>query len=405
MSRSPRQAKIIFLGTLCVLLALVLTSCGSAIVTPLNGGTPTSTPVAPAIKFPLALPPATPLVCPQQTANATDSASNFVQENSTHFLYQGKTLTFSGFTFYPSTLGGSAAWQSTTFPDYINRVLDTAQQLGQNMIRTSDFWDTHTRYNPQAEQTVWHNVDYLVCAAAQRGMFVELDISAYEWFLMSQHDNAFNANTWLAYLAAVGNRYRNQSAIAFYYILGEPTVPTTVSAMHALVDFYRTTTNALHQADSGHHLIIAGGFNHMEDETAQLQWWQQIYSLPNNNIVAFKTYSQADLNLIPTIAAFARQIGKPLLDEEFGMTQSLGDAVYSGIPYNGIEMSRADFFRAVYSEGEANGVSGFIFWNLGCQINSSSYDVNAGTPAVWRVVQTFAPVSPANVVQSLCQSG
>lgn len=401
MSRSHRRPNTILLfGTVAVLLVLVFTSCGSAHVTPLNGGTPT--PVAPAIKFPLALPPATPLQCPQQTVHTPATTHTFVQANGTHFLYQGKTLTFSGFTFYPATLGGSAAWQRSTFVDYINRVLDTAQQLGQNVIRTSDFWNTHTRYNPQAEQTVWHNVDYLVCAAAQRNMFVELDISAYEWFLMSQHDNAFVANSWLAYLTAVGKRYSNQPAIAFYYILGEPAVPTTVSAMHTLVDFYRTTTDALHLADSGHHLIIAGGFNHMEEETAQLQWWQQIYALPNNNIVAFKTYSQDDLKLLPTIAAFARQIDKPLLDEEFGMPQSSGDAVYSGIPYNSLEMSRADFFRAVYSEGEANGVSGFIFWNLGCKLDSNSYDVSAQTPAVWRAVQAFAPVSPVNVGQSLC---
>lgn len=400
MSRNPRHAKIIFLGTLCVLLALVLTSCGSVTATPLNGSTPT--PIAPAIKFPLVLPPATPLVCPQQTTSTTYNASNFVQASGTHFFYHGHALTFSGFTFYPSTLGGSAAWQSATFPDYINHVLDTAQQLGQNIVRTSDFWNTQTRYNPQAEQTVWHNVDYLVCAASARGMFVILDISAYEWFLQSQHYDPYSANNWLSYLAAIGNRYGNQPAVAFYSIVGEPAAPKTVTAMNTLVDFYRTTTNTLYQADGGHHLIIAGGFNHMEDETAQLQWWQQIYSLPHNMVVAFKTYSQDDLNLMPTIAAFARQIGKPMLDEEFGMTQSSGDAAYSGVPYNNIQMSRADFFRAVYSEGEANGVSGFIFWNLGCQIASNSYDVNAGTPAVWSVIQAFAPVPPGNVGQSLC---
>lgn len=400
MSRNQQLHELLFLKAFSVLLALVLTSCGSAAVSPLNGSTPTL--IAPAVKFPSALPPATPLVCPQQTTGITYNASSFIQASGTHFLYHGHTLTFSGFTFYPATLGGSAAWQSATFPDYINHVLDAGQQLGQNIVRTGDFWDTHTHYNPQAEQTVWHNVDYLVCAASARGMFVILDVSAYEWFLQSQHYNPYSTNNWLSYLMAIGRRYSNQPSVAFYSILGEPAAPKTVSAMNALIDFYRTTTDALYQADGGHHLIIAGGFNHMEDETAQLQWWQQIYSLPHNMVVAFKTYSQDDLNLMHTIADFARQIDKPMLDEEFGMTQSSGDAIYSGLPYNNIQMSRADFFRAVYSKGETNGVSGFIFWNLGCKMASSSYDVNAETPAVWSVIQAFAPVPPKNIGQNLC---
>jgi hypothetical protein len=399
MSRNSQCVNASVLAAILAILLILLSSCGSAVV-PLHGST--STPMAPATKFPLSLPPATPLICPQQTAHTLQGSNDFVQTSGTQFVYRGKPLNFTGFTFYPATLGGATAWQSPSFPSYINRVLDAAQQLGQNIIRTDDLWNMQKGDDPQGDQTIWRNVDYLVCTAAQRGMFVELDISSYEWFLQSQHYSLFNVNNWLSYLAAVGRHYSNQPTIAFYYILGEPAVPTTVNAMNTLITFYRAMTDALYQADDGHHLIIAGGFNHMENETPQLRWWQKIYALPHNNVVAFKTYSQDDLNLLPTIASYAYQIHKPLLDEEFGMVQGSGDATYSGIPYNGLEMSRAAFFRAVYSEGRSDGVKGFIFWNLGCKMDSGSYDVNPETPAVWHVIQQFAAVTPENVGQSLC---
>ena len=140
------------------------------------------------------------------------------------------------------------------------------------------------------------------------------------------------------------------------------------------------------------HRIAAGGLNHMEDNPA-MHWWQQIYALPHNDLCAFKTYSQHDLTLLPTIAAYAHHLGKPLVDEEFGMPQYLGDRTSSGQSYNGIATGRAQFFSNVYSEGDQNGVSGFVFWNLGCQMASTSYEVSPLTPAVWQVVVANGPVA------------
>jgi hypothetical protein len=271
--------------------------------------------------------------------------------------------------------------------------MDMGAQLGQNLIRPTDYWNGQSHNQDQGSDNVWKNIDYLVCTARQKGVFVELDLSAFGKYLTSRGLDAFDARNWQAFLTAVGKRYSNQSSIAFYSLLGEPTPPKNAQAMQKLVDFYRVTTDTLRAADE-HHLIMAGGFNHMEEETPALPWWQQIYALPNNDIVAFKTYSLGDLALIPQIASYARKIGKPLFDEEFGLPQSMGDSAFSGGQgYNEIQTGRAQFYQNVYTIGGRAGVAGFVFWDLGCDLRSDSYQVNPNTPAVWQEIQQHAPES------------
>ena len=315
-------------------------------------------------------------------------------------MYQGNPFKLYGYTFYPTSAGGASAWRHTSFTNYIDQILNTGALAGQNVLRPTDFWDTTYHDRRQDDITIWHNMDYLVCAAARRGIFLDLDVSAFQWFLVSQHHDKYDLANWKAFLDAVGKHYANQPDIAFYSIIGEPDPPKNVAAMNNLINFYRSITDKLHQADGGHHLIAAGGFNHMEEETAQTPWWQEIYSLPNNNVPAFKTYSQNDLQLIPTITAFTRQIGKPAFDEEFGMPQYVGDGTYSGQQYNDIQSSRAQFYNDVYTRGEENGVAGFVFWSLGCGSKPSDFDVSPNdTPAVWHVIQEHAPSALATSTQ------
>jgi hypothetical protein len=350
----------------------------------------TSTPVSTKETiFTAAFPPSTPLICPG--ASATPQNASFVQANHTQLMYQEKPLRLYGYTFYPALNGGSSAWHVKSFTHYIDQILDLGAQAGQNVLRPTDFWGPHYHEREQDDITIWKNMDYLVCAAAQRGVFMIMDISSFEWFLVSQGHDRYDLPNWRAFINAVGKHYANQPSIAFYSIVGEPSPPKNVAEMKHLVDFYRATTDELHQADNGHHLISAGGFNHMDDETPQRPWWQEIYSLPNNNIADFKTYSLNDLQLIPTITTFTEELDKPAIDEEFGMPQNVGDGMYSGIAYNKIQTSRAQFYRDVYTRGEQNGVVGFIFWNLGCQLQSTGYDVSPRTPAVWQAIQQHAP--------------
>jgi hypothetical protein len=340
-----------------------------------------------------AFPPEKPLVCPE--TDTASAESSFVQAHNTQFSYKGASLKFYGYTFYPALTGGASAWHTKEFTQYIDQILDMGALAGQNIIRPTDFWDRHGHDSVQENRIVWQNVDYLVCATAKRGSFVLLDVSAFEWFLLSQGADQYDIVNWKAFLDAVGKHYAGQPSIAFYSIVGEPAPPKSEEATKRLVDFYRVVTDELHKADGGHHMIAAGGFNHMNEETAKTLWWQAIYSLPNNNVAGFKTYSKNDLHLIPIISSFARSIGKPSFNEEFGLPQGLGDDLYTGMRYNNIQSSRAQFYDDVYTLGEENEVAGFVFWNMGCQIAQKGYDVSPQTPAVWKVIQKHAPNTPA----------
>jgi hypothetical protein len=320
-----------------------------------------------------------------------ERAGTYIVTNGTAFLYGGHALHLSGFAFYPALLGGTAAWSRPDFPRYIDEVVALGRVAGQNLVRPTNFWSTTSRHQSWRDPTVWANLDYLVRTAQRHGMFVIMDLSAYRSLLTSQGLDPYDAANWSAFLRFVGTRYDQSPAIAFYSIVGEPTAPTTVAATARLVDFYRTLTDELYAADHGHHLITAGGLIHLEDESDAMQWWQEIAALPHNEILAIKTYSQADLNLLPTIAKEARQLRKPLVNEEFGMPQYVGDTTPTGRSYNSLRMSRAQFYTIVYIDGARYGMAAVAFWNLGCQVSTTSYEVSPLTPAVWRIVTQYGP--------------
>src|SRR5215813_5017480 len=71
-------------------------------------------------------------------------AQSFVGKQGTKFVYQGNEITFYGSTFFPSPIGGTSAWHTTTFPSYIDQMIARAQQAGQNILRPTDFWDKNT---------------------------------------------------------------------------------------------------------------------------------------------------------------------------------------------------------------------------------------------------------------------
>jgi hypothetical protein len=381
----------------CLVLMALTAACSSGSTGKAgSSGSPigsTASPGAGSGVTPLNIPAiASPLTCPQ--GNGITLPGTYVQSDGQQFTYAGKPIRLTGYTFYPGSDGGSAAWRSSQFTQYIDHILDMGAQAGQNLIRPTDYWDKTNTSQQVDDPVIWHNLDYAVCAAKQRGMFVIMDLSAFRWLLVSQGKDPYNAQYWEPFLAAVARHYRDEPAIAFYSILGEPEPPQTPASSNQLVAFYRTLTDTLYAADP-HHLISAGGFSHMEEETPQMPWWHQIFALPHIDIVTFKTYSQHDLNLMPAIAQYGQAIHKPLFDEEFGMPQSLGDATFAGgAGYNQITTSRAEFFKTVYDTGKELGVTGFVFWNMGCQIASTSYEVSPLTPAVWQIVLQYAAAAP-----------
>lgn len=344
--------------------------------------TPTPTPTPPT-PTPTAIPP-TPTPSPSPI-----SASGFVTTDGVQFLDgSGHPLALAGYTIYPATAGGTAAWRSNAIRPFIDSELALGLSAGQNLVRPTDFWDKTNTSQVYNDPTVWSNMDYLVSQAQARHVYVLMDLSAYKWLLVSQGKDPYNAANWTTYLQFVGARYRNNTDIVAYSIVGEPPAPTSQAQADALVAFYAQVTDTLAAADP-HHLISAGGFNHMEDGAAY-QWWQRIYALPHNDVCGFKTYSQRDLGYMATIAADTAALHKPSLDEEFGAPQSLGDATWSGAVWNGFSGSRAQFYTDVYRETGQYHVAADIFWNLATLAGAARYDVSPLTPAVWAVIQAHS---------------
>ena len=321
------------------------------------------------------------VLVPASRANA-----QFVVSDGTQFVYQGSPITFYGATFYPSVIGGTAAWHTTTFPSYIDEMIALEQQAGQNVMRPTDFFYKNRPAQDPYDPIVWSNMDYLVAACRANGMFVIMDVSAYRWLLESDGLDATDADNWSNFIDFVAARYVDEPAVAFYYILGEPNVPTDGASADALVSFFDAVTTRVREDDASH-LICAGGFNHMEDHP-ELQWWQRIYSLPNNDVGGYKTYSQHDLDYMATVTAYTSSIGKPAFEAEFGIPQNMGDCEWSGQTFNGIATSRADFFANVYAGGTNGGTAAFVFWNLGNQVGDTSYNVSPTvSPCTWAIIQ------------------
>lgn len=201
---------------------------------------------------------------------AVEANAQFVGVQGTQFVYQGGPITFYGSTFYPSAIGGTSAWHTTTFPSYIDQMIALEQQGGQNIMRPTDFFFKNRPGQDPYDPVVWANMDYLVSACRARGLFVVLDISAYRWLLESDGLDPTDANNWYAFIDFVAARYTNEPTVAFYYVLGEPAVPADAAATDALVSFYDLVTTRF-RLDDPNHLICAGGFNHMLDHP-ELHW-------------------------------------------------------------------------------------------------------------------------------------
>src|ERR1035437_10426074 len=132
---------------------------------------------------------------------------------------------------------------------------------GQNLVRATDQWDSHAGGQTADDPIVWSNMDYLLAAARKRGVVVVIDLSAFRWLQMSQGADPSQPDLWIPFIDQVAARYRDNTAIAFYSIVGEPKPPTTASESQALLGFYRTTSEAL-RAPHPNPPLTAGASHH-----------------------------------------------------------------------------------------------------------------------------------------------
>ena len=229
------------LSALALSAMLIVAACGGSAASP--------NPAVPAIfagRSPVAAtatPTATPVPTPSPNLTpalaaapclAGSAEGPFLSRSGTQITCAGHAVLLTGYTFYPALLGGSKAWHRPDFKTYIDHVLDMGAAAGQNLIRPTDQWDKHTAGQTADDPVVWANMDYLLQAARNRGMFVVIDLSAYRWLLMSHGSDPTKASAWNTFITGVAARYRDNPAVAFYSIAGEPTPPRTAAEMQTL---------------------------------------------------------------------------------------------------------------------------------------------------------------------------
>ncbi|UVI31987.1 glycoside hydrolase family 5 protein [Paenibacillus spongiae] len=313
-----------------------------------------------------------PLYC-----SSASSAPGFITAKGTKLYQQGKEWYLYGASIYQS---GGIGWKNSQFRNYIDEQLQVAVDAKLNTVRVLDFLhlDTQDPY----DSIVWDNVDYVIQQAEAKGLRVILDLATYRNLLKNQGKFPYDMNDWNAFLDFVGQRYAKEKAIAYYALAGEPDAPNGSEPLRPttqqLTDFFTQASDRLHQS-APKQLISSGGLSYLDWNSGVD--WEAIFSAPNIDIAAVHVYSEGDLNItVPTVAQWAKDHNKPLLNEEFGKQQSMGDA------------ARADYFQTVYDTSRQYELAGVALWNFGPEIVDHSYDVNPGTPLTWQTVLNNSPL-------------
>ncbi len=272
-----------------------------------------------------------------------------------------------------------------------------AREAHLNTIRITNFLNVDG--NPSTapyDRASWREVDAMIVAAELNGMRVDLGLSDYREMLWNHCIDPYTAN-WATFISFVANRvntlthvtYKDDPAIAFVSLAGEPLPPGTHQftassgrpcslsySTSQLTAFYAYGT-AGWAKQNGSVLINTGGLGYLNETSSGIDW-TTIFSLPYNAFCDIKTYGGMQA-WSPVAAYYCHAIGKPLVVEEFGWPQGVGDGV------------RAQLYDGMVAQLRSLGVAGLAFWNLGYQLGPTSSEVNPSTPATFAAVVGNAP--------------
>jgi hypothetical protein len=282
-----------------------------------------------------------------------------------YWEYQGKILRGAG-------------WANPDFGRYIDRSIERARQVGLNGLRATDYLEGS---NDWKDKTVWQNVDYFLKATHAAGMDVIVNIDPFRKWLIRNNQNPYNPDLWTEYLPFIGEKLAPWRNILYVPVAGEVPPPESNNSWKATargyVAFYRVVLDRLRRVEPNH-LHVVGGLSFLNRPQYGIPW-EELFSLPGNDLVALHVYSEGDLMVsLPMLADWARKNSKPLILEEFGAKQSEGDD------------KRAGYFDRVFRAAQDANVAGLGFWNLGSESAPASYQVGEQTPQTWAAVRRNA---------------
>jgi mannan endo-1,4-beta-mannosidase len=286
---------------------------------------------------------------------------------------------------------GASEYQATRLIgiDYPAATIALARQGGLNTIRIINFYNKGDAAVTPYDPATWAKVDMMIADAHAAGMHVDLGLADYRRILWYNCINPYTYD-WGQFISFVANRrntvtgaiYKYDPTISFISLAGEPlpvgvhtylgqngqTCTVTYSGQD-LLNFYTRTLGQWH-AQGPTVLGNTGGLGYINEANGAGIPWQSIFALSTDAFCDIKTYGGM-YAYAPTVAAYCHSIGKPIMDEEFGWQQSMGDA------------QRAAALHATRVMLHANGFAGQAFWNLNEQISPTGYDIGPMTPLTW----------------------
>lgn len=326
-------------------------------------------------------PAAIPFIIQGQTVTQPATwATSYLKVTNGQLTRAGQPYAMYGATMYPYyATGGThhfgSAWADSGFAAaYIPTIISYCQALGLNTIRLTDYLaeGNGALYN---DATVWSNIDSAIAQFKAAGIMVILDFSEFRNYIINKngvsdpYSSTAVTTYWQPMLTFALNRYLTETNIAYYAIAGEvPQIGASNSAANAAeyTSFFTSVSAYIKGIDSNH-LVSSGGFNHL-DQDSYLIPWQTIFALANIDIAAVHAYQDRDRYVsLPAVATYVAGLNptKPLILEEYGFQQNLGDSQRAYAFQNEIQMARNC------------GCQGIIFWNLANHVTGGTeYDVD-----------------------------
>lgn len=358
----------------------------------------------------------------------TVTATGFVQASGAALTLNGQPFHIFGASIYETSNHGATV-------DPPDPTFALAAQGHLNTLRLIDiFNEDGTDANAPYSAADWAREDALVARAQAAGLHVVIDFSDFRnWWVNRQivvHDTQTGDDwatacrtvalghvtfatldpysvaarpDWTAFMTYVANRvntvsgmpYRNDPTILAVSMAGEPWGAGSSECGEAttqdeLTAFYAWALGEWKSLDANHLRSnggLTGTYFGVDGNGDPIPSGQQIdgvaiFALPDNTLPSLHTYPPAGTladGQTPVMGAEAQRLGKPWFTEEFGWTQGTGDAV------------RAADYQWLYDEQVTYGSAGSLFWNLGSQGTSGTFDVNPSTPLTWQVVLDHAP--------------
>jgi endo-1,4-beta-mannosidase len=332
------------------------------------------------------------------SAARSSKTSPFVKRSGTQFLLNGRQWKMYGGSNYGTINPGAAGTIAGTTSLAVSAKLNTVRLV--NYLDESGV-DSNAPY----DESSWRRVDQSLASLAKSGLKAILDLSTYRNYLQNHALAAGSTLTpysqdWGPFIHFVATRkntvnrvlYKNDPTIAIVSFAGEPNAPNSEEPLkptrEELTNFYSRVLSQWRALDPNH-LLSSGGLD-------QIDWeerfnnpdgsgidWQAIFALPGNDVPSIHNYGLTKVPstdyVSPKVSAYCAQLGKPWITEEFGFSQAEGDS------------ARAAHYQQIYDEQSTYGSAGVLFWNLGGEVSSDTFDVNSDTPLTWATVQANAP--------------